>query len=254
MIERVSFIGAGKVAGALSNALHQQGVQIVEICSRSASSKVLAEKVHAQVQNSIESMKSVDLIIVAVNDAAISSIVNLIPRNQAWAHTSGSIGLEDLIGDKKGVFYPLQTFSLGRSIDFSKIYFCLESNSPELLSGLDELASKLSSKRVEMNAEKRKSLHLAAVFACNFSNSLYEIAEELLAKDNLDFDMLRPLIVETALKVSELSPREAQTGPAQREDREIIERQLHSLKKQPEVQELYKLFTDRIIRKKNEEL
>ena len=173
-----------------------------------------------------------------VNDAAISSIVNLIPRNQAWAHTSGSIGLEDLSGDKKGVFYPLQTFSLGRSIDFSKIYFCLESNSQEMLSEMDELASKLSSKRVEMNAEKRKSLHLAAVFACNFSNSLYEIAEELLAKDNLDFDMLRPLIVETALKVSELSPREAQTRLAQPEDREIIERQLHSLKKQPELQEL----------------
>jgi len=254
MIETVSFVGAGKVAGALAFALQQRGIAIVQVCSPSASSQVLAQKLGAEAVSEPKNLAPVDLVIVAVQDAAIPDVVASIPNKQAWAHTSGSVGLEELSGNQKGVFYPLQTFSAGRPVNFERIYFCLEANSSELLEDLDQLASQLTSKRMVIDAEKRKALHLAAVFACNFSNQLYQIAETLLEKENLPFELLSPLITETALKAGVLSPSKSQTGPAQREDYKIIENHINSLKDQPELQEIYKLFTQRIIRQKNEEL
>ena len=255
MIETESHIGAGKVGRALAVALHSKGIQIIEVCSKDGhSAQKLAGEIGAAACSSISRMKTTDLYLIAVNDTAVAEVVNQIPPTQPWAHSSGSIGIDAFPGTNKAVFYPLQTFTQGREIQWEEIYFCLEAGNEELLKELKLLASLLSPHCIELDSQKRKALHLAAVFACNFSNSLYEIASELLESEGLSFEMLHPLIVETARKASEMPPREAQTGPAQRGDEAVINAQLERLKDEPELFELYRLFTKRIIRKKNEEL
>ena len=172
-------------------------------------------------------------------------------------HTSGSVSLNALKQhEKSGVFYPLQTFSKNRKTNFSEIPICIESECDTLKSMLFELGKSISNTVVEINSENRKQLHLSAVFACNFVNFLYISSKDLLEEQGLSFDLLKPLISETAQKALEVSPEKAQTGPAVRNDQSIIKSHLEMLDDHQELQQLYQLLTQMIFEKqaKYEEL
>lgn len=254
MIRSVSFIGAGKVATALADALHSSGIEIMGVCSPSESAKKLAGRFGTIAVNKASELPVSDLCLVCVNDEKVSISQEGLPSTQPRAHSSGSVPMSVLSGDTIGVFYPLQTFSIGRKVDWSKVYFCLEASNKEFLEELSELAAKISTKQVFIDGEKRKKIHLAAVFACNFSNAMYSIAQKLLERDELSFEMLHPLIEETARKATLMSPLDAQTGPAQREDRAIIAQHKKALEKDTDLSSLYELITEYIIAQKNEEL
>jgi predicted short-subunit dehydrogenase-like oxidoreductase (DUF2520 family) len=164
--------------------------------------------------------------------------------------------LEGISGNT-GVFYPLQTLSFGTDIEFSEVPICLEANTKENLGKLDELAHQVTGKVYNMDSGERKALHLAAVFASNFSFHMYDVAKLLLAERNLDPGILTPLIMETARKATRSKPGSGQTGPADRNDREVIRQHLDMLKDHKRYGELYRMITESIISQKkgrNDEL
>ncbi len=169
-------------------------------------------------------------------------------KNKLTVHTSGSIPLEILnkVSENHGVLYPLQTFSKSREVDFSNIPICVEANSAENLEKLKSVAKALSNNIYEVDSEQRKVLHLAAVFACNFPNFMYTIADKILRDSDIDFDILRPLIKETAEKIQDVKPAEAQTGPAIRNDEKILSGHMEMLNDFPQLKELYKLISAEI--------
>lgn len=251
MIERITMIGAGNLAVSLAQALQHAGIRIVQVYSRTEESAgALGRRLNVPYTHVPEKtdLKS-DLILVAVKDDAIVPVLERLPiGEQIVAHTAGSVPLHILkrYSRNYGVIYPLQTFSRNRTIDFSAIPLCLEAGTPAVMEELEGLARKLSASVSAVNSEKRKYLHLSAVFACNFVNHFYYLAHQLLMDQQLSFDLLKPLIGETAGKVLYLNPREAQTGPARRYDRGIIGKHLELLENKPEFRKMYELVTDSI--------
>jgi predicted short-subunit dehydrogenase-like oxidoreductase (DUF2520 family) len=163
-------------------------------------------------------------------------------------HTAGSVPMNILEGftNTYGVFYPLQTFPKSRKVDFADIPICIEANHPSTFLKLEKLGSRLSGSVNQINSEERRTLHLAAVFTNNFVNHFYSIGAEILQDKKLDFDLLKPLIRETAAKVQTLQPFDAQTGPAKRNDQSIINAQLKMLHNKPEFQKIYSFATESI--------
>lgn len=251
----VVFIGAGNLAMNLAKALYYKGFRIVQVYSRTEeSARTLAQAVEAAYTTDLASVAAdAQLYIVALKDAAF---VRMLPEvvagreNALWVHTAGSIPMNVWAGrvERYGVFYPMQTFSRQRMADFRQIPVFVESNSAEDARFLKDIASALSGKVYEATSEQRKSLHLAAVFACNFTNHMYTLAAGLLEKYGLPFEVMLPLIDETARKVHELEPRLAQTGPAVRYDENVIGEHLQMLAGEPQMQELYKLISESIHR------
>ena len=192
-------------------------------------------------------IESGQVCIIAVSDAAIHEVSQKLKQVKCLlAHTSGSIPLSALpTRVSKGVFYPLQTFSKERKIDFSNIPICIEAENEKDVRMLKVLGESISNDVREVSSSQRKSLHLAAVFSNNFINHLYHISNEICVKNNLPFDMLMPLIAETANKIKGLTPLEAQTGPARRKDSETIKEHLDLLKGSRH-KEIYSVLTDSI--------
>lgn len=250
MIRSVSFIGAGNVAWHLAKALKQAGINIVEICSQHLqSAQELATQVNAKAVTLNELNNKSDLYIIAIADDAIVKVAGQVkPKNGIVVHTSGSIGIDTLkiCSNNIGVFYPLQTFSKQKNIDLKSVPFCIEGNNSSTEKSLIELASKISNNVNLINSNQRKQLHLAAVFACNFSNHCYQIADELLNSSGLKLDLLFPLIKETASKIETVAPKNAQTGPAIRHDEKVIQEHINLLKDHPDYQNLYKFVTQSI--------
>jgi predicted short-subunit dehydrogenase-like oxidoreductase (DUF2520 family) len=251
MIESVSIIGAGNVASAIAGKLFQEGIKIIEIHSKSDSAQELASSCNALVCRDISQLKQVDLVLICVNDSSIEEVNLEIDKNLCRAHTSGSINITSQSQIKSGVFYPLQTFSKNKSIDWSTVPIVVQSETKEFAKELASFASIFSDNVVEINAEQRAVLHLAAVFACNFSNHMYAIADTILQQNQLSFDLLKPLIRETATKAVESVPAEVQTGPAQREDFNVIAKHLNHLEAHPPLKELYKSISQSIINLKH---
>lgn len=251
----VVFIGAGNLATNLAKALYWKGFRIVQIYSRTEeSAQSLAQIVEAEYTTDLSAVtEDAQLYIVSLKDTAL---VELLPKlvagkkNALWVHTAGSIPMTVWEGyaERFGVFYPMQTFSKQREVDFRGIPIFVESNSEEDTQFLKDIASALSEKVYEATSDQRKSLHLAAVFTCNFTNHMYALATELLKKYQLPFEVMLPLIDETARKVHELEPRAAQTGPAIRYDENVIDGHLQMLANEPEMQELYRLISQSIHR------
>ncbi|MAN59315.1 MAG: hypothetical protein CMC08_05715 [Flavobacteriaceae bacterium] len=244
---RVVFIGFGNVNQQLCNALqHSATVNVVQIYNRSAIAPVVNAVPIPRTQDFSEIMEA-DVYIIGVPDDAISGVSAQLPfKDRLTVHTSGSVSLQEISNtDRRGVFYPLQTFSKDRTVDFSEIPICIEAETPTDLRLLRELSEAISPKVTEISSEERRIVHLAAVFVNNFGNYLYQVSHALLQEKNLDFELLRPLIRETAEKAISLSPYAAQTGPARRNDRKTIEKHLHLL---PEgtTRELYILVTEAI--------
>lgn len=252
MIERVVIIGAGNLATQLALALTAKGILVKQVFSRTLdSARELAQKVNAEFTNDLSCLiTDADLYIISVKDSAIQDVLqNLsLDKNKLVAHTAGSISMAVLNGytNNYGVFYPLQSFSKSRETNFSVIPICIEANNSSSYAVLQELAQKLSKSVQQVDSDQRKTLHLAAVFVNNFVNHLYVIGSEILKDKKLDFNLLKPLILETACKVEFMHPFEAQTGPALRNDQAVIDAQFKQLQEFPEFQKIYSRLTESI--------
>lgn len=256
-IQSISFVGSGNVATHLAQAFQLAHLQIQEVYSPNEQHALAFSKMFkcTKVKSPNLISSDADLILLCVPDTQVALVAKQISRGRAIiAHTSGIVPLSGIQGNGccTGVFYPLQTFSLGRMVDFLEIPICIEGNETHTNDMLTRLAYKLSNKVVSVTSPEREMLHLTAVMVNNFSNMLYGMAHEILEENHLDFKLLLPLIRETASKVVEMSPKEAQTGPARRKDLTTIQRHHDLLTQFPHYQQLYQLITDQIIKKHHE--
>jgi len=253
---RITIIGSGNLATHLAAAFKNAGHAIVQVYSRDMrNASLLAYHVKAEAIDSLEQINpETDLFVIAVKDDAIEPIAaELAKYNKMIVHTSGATSLQILqkYAQNAGVFYPLQTFSKTRELNFNTVPLCIEGADDKIASTLNELAYTVSQNVYRVNSEQRKTLHLAAVFACNFPNYLYHMSQQLLAEKQLPFDLLRPLILETAEKVQEHLPADVQTGPAVRNDEKTMASHLEQLQENPDLQAIYKLLSQGIIKMDN---
>ena len=244
---KVVVIGSGNVAQHLIEVLlRATEIDLVQAFARKPNhlSYLLPEtKITADYQKIIQA----DVYIISVSDNAIVEVAAQLPfENRLVVHTSGSSELSILDSkNRKGVFYPLQTFTKGKAIDFSPIPICLEAENEADYQLLSKMGHSISKKVFAINSEQRKSLHVAAVFVCNFVNHLYQIGEDICKDNKVPFEVLHPLIQETAHKIMTLSPVNAQTGPALRNDTKTIAKHINFLEN-PEYKNVYQLLTQSI--------
>lgn len=251
----VSFLGAGNVAHHLIRSMIQNTVQIKQIYNRSLEKAAeIGEVNKIPYTNDINKLEKADIFIIATADDVIEDLSQKIPYpDSIVVHTSGATPISALKGNyKKGVIYPLQTFSKNRYLRYDDIPFFIEGEDESVLLELKKLTKRISHRIYELDSEKRKQIHLSAVFSCNFVNFLYGIGQEIVENTGLDFSVLRPLIDETAKKIMDFKPETVQTGPAIRKDKKTINAHLALLDKLPDEKEIYKLLTDSIIKKYND--
>lgn len=253
---RTTIIGSGNVATHMAAAFKNAGHRIIQVYSRNIQhASLLAYHVGAEAIDDPDQINTeTDIFIISVKDDMIGELAEaLSAHGKLMAHTSGATDLSTLLNytDKAGVFYPLQTFSKTRELDFSTVPLCIEGADRSIEKQLIELAQTVSNNVYKVDSEQRRVLHLAAVFACNFPNYLYAAAERLLAGSNMKFEMLRPLILETAQKVQTHLPGQVQTGPAVRNDEDTMEAHLDMLENEPELKKIYRLLSQEIIKNNN---
>ncbi|MGY4536848.1 putative short-subunit dehydrogenase-like oxidoreductase (DUF2520 family) [Mucilaginibacter sp. UYNi724] len=253
---RITIIGSGNVATHLAAAFKNAGHRIAQIYSRNLhNAALLAYHVGAEaVDNPQDISPDTDVFILAIKDDAIASFVPHLSRhNKLIVHTSGAVDLQEVLNftPNAGVFYPLQTFSKTKEVNFREVPLCIEGVNEAITQTLESLARDISNNVYRVNSAQRKVLHLAAVFACNFTNHLYSIGEQLLAGSDMSFDMMRPLIAETADKIREHSPVSVQTGPAVRNDEQTMRSHLQMLNDEPNLQEIYTRLSQDIIKNQN---
>jgi predicted short-subunit dehydrogenase-like oxidoreductase (DUF2520 family) len=253
---RISIIGSGNVATHLAAAFKNAGHRLVQVYSRDMPhASLLAYHVGA---GAIDDLKNIepetDIFIISVKDDAISAIAQQLAIYQKLTvHTSGATDISVLsaVNPNAGVFYPLQTLSKTKEVDFSTVPLCIEGANEQITAALVELAQTVSNNVYPISSAQRKILHLSAVFASNFPNYLYGVAEQLLAENEMDFELLRPLILETAQKVQIMLPAAAQTGPAVRNDKDTMSAHLLLLGDNTWLQELYYLISQLIIKNRD---
>jgi predicted short-subunit dehydrogenase-like oxidoreductase (DUF2520 family) len=254
---RITIIGSGNVATHLAAAFKNAGHDIVQVYSRDLqNSSLLAYHVKAEAINDLNQIDpETDLFVISVKDDAIEGVASELAKHQKLiVHTSGATDIRVLLNHthQAGVFYPLQTFSKTREVDFNTVPVCIEGADEQITKQLNELAYTITQNVYRINSAERKTLHLAAVFANNFPNYLYSIAQQLLAEKELPFDLLRPLILETAQKVQNNLPASVQTGPAVRNDEKTMASHLQMLQENPRLEQLYKLLSQGIIKMDNQ--
>lgn len=249
---RIVLVGAGGLATNLGLALHEAGHDVLAVFSRTMEhARILAERIGSQPTDDICALPNeADLFIVSVKDAVLTDVVQQLVQGreeQFFAHTAGSMPLELFQGPAHhyGVFYPMQSFTKERCVDFSEIPVFLEASDVQTLTLLKTLSATLTPHIYELSTDERRYLHLAAVFACNFANHCYALSAEILQQHGLPFSVMLPLIDETARKVHYLSPLEAQTGPAIRYDLNVINKQ-QQLLDDPAMKELYERLSKSI--------
>jgi len=251
---RIVIIGAGNVATHLGLRLKQTGAEISQVYSRTEkSAKKLAEILDVPYCTELSLInKDAELYLYAVSDIALQDIINQINTPEAThIHTAGSVSMNifEKYAANYGVLYPLQTFSKDKEVDFKKIPLFLEGNNESTVQVLTNLATAISDIHFFADSEKRRLIHLSAVFACNFTNYMYLLAGEIASKAEIPYELLLPLIEETADKVNYLSPKEAQTGPAVRNDDITIQNHITLLEYDHDAQEIYRLISTQIKRK-----
>ena len=249
---RIVFIGSGNLATHLSLDLKAVGEDIVQVFSRTEEhAKELAEKLSCNYTTNIDEIDgNADIYIFSVKDDAINEIAASVCKNASNAvfiHTAGSVPMDVFKGYAQhyGVLYPMQTFSKARHVDFRPIPCFIESSDNKTLDLIRQLAESISDEVVMADSEKRRKLHLAAVLACNLTNHCYRLAERVLQEEQIDFRLYLPLIDETAKKVSEMSPRDAQTGPMIRYDVNVMNRQIGLLPDE-RTRQIYRLMAESI--------
>jgi predicted short-subunit dehydrogenase-like oxidoreductase (DUF2520 family) len=251
----VAFIGAGNIAWHLAPALDNAGFAVREIFSRKKKNSVaLAERLYqAKSVGELDLSESpAKVFFLCVSDDAIAEVIReiVLPPEAILVHTSGSQPLSILgrsVTARTGVFYPLQTFTKGRKIEFRDLPIFIESEDADTEKALVGVAKSLTKKVVRISSVERKALHLAAVFASNFSNHMLTLSKEIMINNDLNFDYLKPLIAETLNKSLDIGPENAQTGPAKRGDLQVLDSHMEFLKSDPPVAEIYKQISQHII-------
>lgn len=251
---KIVVIGAGNLAWHLVPALHKSGHEILAVYSKTkVSANALARKVRSTPLIEIRELPdNADFYLVALQDKAIAPLLkrlNFIPKQ--IAHTSGSVPLSVFPRKFKntGVFYPLQSFSKNRKTDLKNVPFLIESKSVKTKKLLSSLGHSLSENVTFVSSDKRKKIHLAAVFANNFVNHMYSISSDILKENKLSFELLKPLITETAAKIQANEPDQMQTGPARRNDKAIINEHLKLLNGNKQRKAIYTLLNKSILDK-----
>ncbi len=252
---KIAILGAGNVAWHLAPALEDAGHEITEVYARDLEkAKQITERVYsAEPKNELDFSESkAQIFILAVKDSAIPEVADevILPEGSILVHTSGTIPL-DILGYSSasytGIFYPLQSFTKGRKIELDEVPFLLEAEDEETLQKLKKMAKSLSPLTYVVRSKDRKGVHVAAVFASNFTNHMIRIAEEVMRRQGADFEMLKPLIIETISKSLQLGAKNAQTGPAIREDYETLEDHHQFLSYNNSIAEIYRLISQDII-------
>ena len=242
---KIVLIGAGNLATHLGKALHAAGHDMVQVFSRTMqSAETLASLLDAEPLTDISQVRDdADVYIFSVKDSALEQLISQLcgGEKKVFLHTAGSMPMSVFRGKALhyGVLYPMQTFSKQREVDFSIIPCFIEANDEFALKQIEGLAGQISHRVFQLSSEDRKYLHLSAVFACNFANHCYAASQELLQQHGIPFDVMLPLIDETAAKVHGMTPKEAQTGPAVRYDENVIGKQIQLLENQPYFQKIY---------------
>ncbi|MFN4994987.1 MAG: Rossmann-like and DUF2520 domain-containing protein [Bacteroidota bacterium] len=247
---KIAIIGAGNVASHLGIALQHAGAEITAVYARDErKAKALATKFHTLWVDDIDKLPAnTQLTIIAVKDEAIAEVSNQINISGTVAHTSGILGMDALAKHKhRGVFYPLQTLKAGVDVNFNTVPLLLEASNEETIRLLKKTAKLISQKVSEVKLHERQMAHLAAVFSNNFTNHLYAVANDILQTHGLSFDLLKPLIVQTAQNIQHQLPAEVQTGPAVRGDMETIDMHLQLLREHVQYRQLYELISASII-------
>lgn len=250
---KVVLIGAGNVATHLGDALLRAGCQILQVYSRTeVSASALSKRLGTSYTTSLDDLRcDADVYIVALKDDVLQELLPLIVKGREHAlfvHTAGSIPMQiwEGIANRYGVLYPMQTFSKQRKVDWNEVSVFVEALQEQDLEMLKELANNLTPKVYEATSEQRKSLHIAAVFACNFSNHMYTLCDLLLSRQGLPFEVMLPLIDETTRKIHQLRPKDAQTGPAIRYDVNVMNKHLEMLETDKSIQEIYRIISKSI--------
>jgi predicted short-subunit dehydrogenase-like oxidoreductase (DUF2520 family) len=256
-IRNIVVIGTGNVSYHLVKTFISNDLRILQVVARSEKAvKKFSQYFKVPVITSAPTLLAeADLYVLAVNDENIEEAAQALNLNgHLVVHTSGTVSMDILqpISSNHGVVYPLQTLSCGRDINFRQVPVCIEASSNENLNLLDNLARKISDNVYQVDSLKRKSLHLAAVFASNFSYHMYTVAARILESENIDPEILEPLILETARKAFQSGPGTAQTGPAARNDRAVIQQHLELLRDHKLYSEIYQLISESIISQKKE--
>ena len=242
---KIVLIGAGNLATHLGKALHAAGHDMVQVFSRTMqSAETLASLLDAEPLTDMAQVRDdADVYIFSVKDSALEQLISQLcgGEKKVFLHTAGSMPMSVFRGKALhyGVLYPMQTFSKQREVDFSIIPCFIEANDEFALKQIEGLAGQISHRVYQLSSEDRKYLHLSAVFACNFANHCYAASQELLQQHGIPFDVMLPLIDETAAKVHGMTPKEAQTGPAVRYDENVIGKQMQLLEKYPYFQKIY---------------
>ena len=249
---KIVIIGSGNLATQLSLAFKSAGKTIVQVCSRTEEhAKELADKIGCNYTTRIEEIRQdADVYIFSVKDDALGSLLASVCHkrpNGLFLHTAGSMPMDIFRGhaSRYGVLYPMQTFSKNRKVDFREIPCFVEGSDEEVLSEIRLMAASISDYVVDCDSEKRKKMHLAAVLACNLTNHCYRLAERLLESEQIDFQLFLPLIEETARKVKDMSPKDAQTGPMVRYDQNVMQMQMSMLSDE-RTREIYRLMAESI--------
>lgn len=247
---KVTLIGAGNLATQLGKSLKKAGVIISQVYSRTEdSARTLGELLEAEWLTDIKALcDEADIYIFSVKDSVLCELISEVCKGRGdklFLHTAGSMPMSCFEGKalRYGVFYPMQTFSKTKDVDFERIPVFIEGNSIETEDVIRSLANKLTQRVIRLSSAERKYLHLAAVWACNFTNYCYTVASDILGEHGIPFDVMLPLINETTEKIQKISPKEAQTGPTVRGDRNVMSKQLELMNGKEDLQELYKMLS-----------
>lgn len=258
--QTISIIGAGNVATHLAIALANAGYTIRSVYSRTMESanalceKLCGQSAQACATDRLDSICAADIYLISVKDYALEAVAKAWPkhcRSGVVLHTAGSIPMQVISSTSShyGVLYPMQTFSIAKAVNLSKITCFIEGNDSTAEAAARELAESIFGRCQKLSSEERKTLHLAAVFCSNFTNHMYALAYEILEQNNINPTCLNPLIRETSDKVERMHPHEGQTGPARRKDILVIEDHINKLAENSNLQQLYKTISESIMRR-----
>lgn len=252
----IVILGSGNVATHFAHHLHNQGHKIVQIFSQQkANAQALAFAVHAEAISEISAInKGADLYLIAIPDQAIASLITAIPSDLTGivVHCSGATDIQVLSKFQHyGVIYPPQSISKNDQSDFSLIPFCIEGNNGTTFTILMNLIAPIAPKSMACSSSQRLAIHVASVFANNFTNALFQISYDLLQQHDLPFDLIRPIILETAQKVQHKTPNQVQTGPAIRNDEITIKKHLNFISEHDDWKQIYQLLSQEIVKRKS---
>lgn len=255
---RIVMLGAGNVAWHLAPALQEAGHHIAQVWSRSyESAQDLGEHLITEYTNRFDELDtSASLYIIAVRDFAIDKLTEELKLpGRIVVHTSGSVPMQGLekVSEQHGIFYPLQTFTKHTPVKLREVPILIEASDPDTKEVLKEIAGAISDKVQYLSSEKRKVVHLAAVFANNFTNYMYTIADDILEREDLSLKLLQPLFKESVRKLEHQKPAEIQTGPAKRNDLKTIEEHVHLLQDHPTYREVYLVLTENLLERNEKE-